>query len=119
MWVDCGGACLVDDATASSLKCLLKQGFIYLFAGVKPNSQLAFGNFMAAISCEGRGLTRDFRILEQIKLERENLNSPIEPEVRNGSCHEEEAIHEECLAQLRELQRKAVPRNQRNGDHKP
>jgi len=96
-----------------------KQGFIYLFAGVKPNSQIAFGDFMTVITREGRGLTRDFRILEQLKLKREYLDSSIEPKMRDGTRDKKEAIHEKCLAQLGKLQRKAVSGGQRNGDYKP
>lgn len=72
--------------------------FIYLFAGIKKNSQLSCNNLIAAITCGGNRLTCKFRILEQIKLEREHPYPSIQPKVGDCTSDEEEAIYKKCFS---------------------
>ena len=93
---------------------------VYLFAGKTRGPTYAFQGLLAVVTHQGGGKsTRGFIVSLIRALKREHSNSPIKPKVRNGAGDKKKAIHEKRLAQLRELQRCAVPDGQRNRDHKP
>ena len=88
----------------------------YFFAGPRFRERLVFCKILGAKTPSGgrwRFVKKDGESPAQYP------PPSIEPEMGDGTRHEEEAIHDECLAQLGELQRKAVRGGQRNGDYKP
>jgi len=94
---------------------------LYLFSGVKPGSVFIFHGLVAAINvAKEQGITRELLLFQEKKQSnRKHPDASIEPEMGYGSGGEKDGIDKKRLAQLRELQRCAVPDGERKCDDKP